>query len=48
MYFFPSDEFQIREKRFIEFAVNGERRAIYRPFTQGVNARRESIRVGVD
>jgi len=44
MYFFPSDEFQIREKRFIEFAVSGERGGIYRLLTPRVNGSRESLR----
>jgi hypothetical protein len=37
MYFLPSDEFQIREKRFISFAASDERREIYRPATESVN-----------
>jgi hypothetical protein len=37
MYFLPSDEFQIREKRFISFAASDERSEIYRPATESVN-----------
>jgi hypothetical protein len=37
MYFLPSDEFQIREKRFIKFAANDERHESYRPLTSSVN-----------
>jgi hypothetical protein len=37
MYFLPSDEFQIREKRFISFAASDECREIYRWLAGSVN-----------
>ena len=39
MYFLPSDEFQIREKRFINFAASDERHQSYISFAGTVNER---------
>ena len=39
MYFFPSDDFQILENKFIKFAFCGERAGIYRARNGSVNGR---------